>query len=107
MGKIVPLVLLLLLLVACGEDPLEERFLALGEKFNPAGGEITRAIMSCTFDNALSEMGREQLKSYVVLMEARQREDLEVDEEVRLVLQLRTILQACAAEVLTRQLQER
>lgn len=106
MGKIAPLALLLLLLAACGEDSLEERFLSLSEKFNPAGGEVTRAIMSCTFDNALSEMGREQLKSYIVLMEVRQREDLEVDEEVRLVLQVRTILQTCAAEILKQQLQE-
>ncbi|MCY4049775.1 MAG: hypothetical protein OXF24_09325 [Hyphomicrobiales bacterium] len=104
MGKIAPLALLLLL-VAC-EDPLKERFLALSEKFNPAGGEVTLAIMSCTFDSALSEMGREQLKSYVVLMEAREQEALDVDEEVRLVLQVRNILQACAAEILTRQLQE-
>lgn len=102
MGKIATLALLLLL-VAC-EEPLEERFLALGERFNPVGGEVSRAIMSCTFNRAMSEMGRERLKSYVVLMEAREQADSNIDEEVRLILQVRTILQSCAAEILARQL---
>ena len=95
---------LLLLLVAC-EEPLEERFLALSERFNPAGGEVSRAIMSCTFRRAMSEMGHERLESYVVLMEAREQTDSNIDEEVRLILQVRKILQNCAAEILARQLQ--
>lgn len=103
MGKVATLALLLLL-VAC-EEPLKERFLALSERFNPVGGEVTRAIMSCTFDRALGEMGHEQLKSYIVLMEAREQADSNIDEEVRLILQVRTILQNCAAEILARQLQ--
>ena len=103
MGKIATLALLLLL-VAC-EEPLEERFLALSERFNPVGGEVTRTIMSCAFERALSEMGREQLKAYVVLIEAREQVDSNIDEEIRLILQVRTILQNCAVEILARQLQ--
>lgn len=103
MGKIATLALLLLL-AAC-EEPLEERFLALGEKFNPVGGEVSLAVMSCAFEHALDEMGRERLESYVVLMEAREQTDSNIDEDVRLVLQVRMILQNCAAEILMRQLQ--
>lgn len=103
MKKIAALALLLSL-AAC-EEPLEDKFLALGDKFNPGGGEVTHAIMSCAYGRALGAIGREQLESYVILMEAQERATSSATKDVRLILQVRRILQNCAAEILAQELQ--